>query len=109
MTAPARKSLLLVLLLAAALLPHRLIAGVGEWTSSGPHGGTILNLAADELEDTFWRIMYSPAAAFPPVYYETLGIYRVSMVFRGFPCHSRSASTGTCVESQSNSLCGENW
>jgi len=47
MTAPTRKSLLLVLLLAPALLPHRLIAGVGEWTSSGPHGGTIQNLAAD--------------------------------------------------------------
>jgi photosystem II stability/assembly factor-like uncharacterized protein len=47
MAHPARKFLPLVLLLASALLPHRLIAGVGEWTSSGPHGGTILNLAAD--------------------------------------------------------------
>ena len=42
-----RKFLPLVLLLAAALRPHRLTAGVGQWTTSGPHGGSIVNLAAD--------------------------------------------------------------
>ena len=42
-----RKFLPLVLLLATVLLPHRLLAAVGEWTTSGPHGGSIVNLAAD--------------------------------------------------------------
>jgi photosystem II stability/assembly factor-like uncharacterized protein len=36
-----------VFALAAAVFPHRLLAGVGEWTTSGPHGGAVIALAAD--------------------------------------------------------------
>jgi hypothetical protein len=43
----------------------------------------VLQRAGNHLENAFWAIMQSPAAGFPLVYYEALGIYNVSMVFQG--------------------------
>ena len=43
---------------------------------------SVLQRAGQDLEDVFWSLMTSPAAAFPFVYYQLWGIYRVSGVFQ---------------------------
>ena len=47
MNARARTILSTAFALVATLTSRNVLAGVGEWTSNGPHGGTIVNLAAD--------------------------------------------------------------
>jgi hypothetical protein len=42
----------------------------------------VLQRAGDNLDDAFWSLMQSPIAITPVVYYEVLGIYRVSQVFQ---------------------------